>query len=59
MIETNKRNGVNKMNVVDEQILETKAELEKLRNENKENTKEYEYNKDMLYHLENNISITI
>jgi hypothetical protein len=59
MKETNKENGENKMNVVNEQILEVEARLENLRNENKVNTQEYKFNQDMLYFLENNISITL
>ncbi len=47
------------MNVVNDQITEVKARLENLRNENKENTQEYKFNEDMLYFLENNISITL
>jgi len=47
------------MNVVNEQILEVEARLENLRNENKVNTQEYKFNQDMLYFLENNISITL
>jgi len=59
MKETKKENGENKMNKVNEQILEVEVRLENLRNENKVNTQEYKFNKDMLYFLENNISITL